>query len=189
MSLPMMLSMLINSLYNIIDSMFVARIGEDALTAVSLVYPLQTLVVSISVGFGVGINAAGGFFLGAGEGERRQVGGNGAASARCTARFVCGRILCILYFCLCLLCQDARILDWGNGICLYCPQLFYGDYRSGIAFEKYIRRWGNMLVPMVLYGGRLHYQYHSGSGFIFGLRPIPRLEVKGRPLLRLSARW
>lgn len=49
MSLPMMLSMLINSLYNIIDSMFVARIGEDALTAVSLVYPLQTLVVSISV--------------------------------------------------------------------------------------------------------------------------------------------
>ena len=51
MSLPMMLSMLINSLYNIIDSMFVARIGEDALTAVSLVYPLQTLVVSISVGF------------------------------------------------------------------------------------------------------------------------------------------
>ncbi|ERI69595.1 hypothetical protein HMPREF1548_03164, partial [Clostridium sp. KLE 1755] len=69
MSLPMMLSMLINSLYNIIDSMFVARIGEDALTAVSLVYPLQTLVVSISVGFGVGINAAVAFFLGAGEKE------------------------------------------------------------------------------------------------------------------------
>ena len=65
MSLPMMLSMLINSLYNIIDSMFVARIGEDALTAVSLVYPLQTLVVSISVGFGVGINATVAFFLGA----------------------------------------------------------------------------------------------------------------------------
>ena len=46
-----------------------ARIGEDALTAVSLVYPLQTLVVSISVGFGVGINAAVAFFLGAGEKE------------------------------------------------------------------------------------------------------------------------
>ena len=67
MSLPMMLSMLINSLYNIIDSMFVARVGEKALTAISLVYPLQTLVTSISVGFGVGISAAVAFFLGLGE--------------------------------------------------------------------------------------------------------------------------
>ena len=67
MSLPMMLSMLINSLYNIIDSMFVARVGEKALTAISLVYPLQTLVTSISVGFGVGISAAVAFFLGMGE--------------------------------------------------------------------------------------------------------------------------
>ena len=47
MSLPMMLSMLINSLYNIVDSMFVARLGEEALTAVSLVFPLQTLVSSL----------------------------------------------------------------------------------------------------------------------------------------------
>ena len=64
MSLPMVLSMLVQSLYNIIDSMFVARVGEKALTAISLVYPLQTLVTSISVGFGVGISAAVAFFLG-----------------------------------------------------------------------------------------------------------------------------
>ena len=70
MALPMMLSMLINSLYNIVDSMFVARLGEQALTAVSLVYPLQTLIVSIGVGFGVGINAAVAFFMGAGEKEK-----------------------------------------------------------------------------------------------------------------------
>ena len=67
MSLPMVLSMLVQSLYNIIDSMFVARVGEKALTAISLVYPLQTLVTSISVGFGVGISAAVAFFLGMGE--------------------------------------------------------------------------------------------------------------------------
>ena len=54
MALPMMLSMLINSLYNIVDSMFVARLGEQALTAVSLVYPLQTLIVSIGEGKGKG---------------------------------------------------------------------------------------------------------------------------------------
>ena len=72
MSLPMMVSMLINSLYNIVDSMFVAQIGEAALTAVSLVYPLQMLVTSIGVGFGVGISAAAAFYLGAGE--QREAG-------------------------------------------------------------------------------------------------------------------
>lgn len=58
MAIPMMLSMLIQSLYNIIDSIFVARLGTAALTAVSLVYPLQNIVVSIAVGIGVGISSA-----------------------------------------------------------------------------------------------------------------------------------
>lgn len=88
MSLPMMLSMLINSLYNIIDSMFVARVGEKALTAISLVYPLQTLVTSISVGFGVGISAAVAFFLGMGEHKKAdQSASEGlflSIDARCT---------------------------------------------------------------------------------------------------------
>ena len=57
MSLPMVLSMLVNSLYNIVDSYFVAKVSEDAMTALSLVYPVQIVVTAISVGFGVGINA------------------------------------------------------------------------------------------------------------------------------------
>ena len=57
MSLPIMISMLIQALYNIVDSMFVARISEDALTAVSLVFPVQNLIIAVSVGTGVGVNA------------------------------------------------------------------------------------------------------------------------------------
>jgi len=57
MSLPIMISMLIQALYNIVDSMFVARISEDALTAVSLVFPVQNLIIAVSTGTGVGINA------------------------------------------------------------------------------------------------------------------------------------
>ncbi|MFR5081001.1 MAG: MATE family efflux transporter [[Clostridium] innocuum] len=57
MAFPPMLSMLIQSLYNIVDSMFVAQIGEDALTAVSLAFPIQTLIVACSVGIGVGVNS------------------------------------------------------------------------------------------------------------------------------------
>ena len=70
MSLPMMLSMLVNSLYNIVDSYFVAQISEQAMTALSLVYPLQLLETAIAVGFGVGMNAAAAYYLGAKEQQR-----------------------------------------------------------------------------------------------------------------------
>lgn len=58
MSLPLMLSLLIQSLYNIVDSIFVARLSESALTATSLVYPIQLLMIAVGVGTSVGVNAA-----------------------------------------------------------------------------------------------------------------------------------
>ena len=67
MALHMIISMAVNSLYNIIDSFFVAKVSENAMTALSLVYPIQNLVNSIADGFGVGINAVVAFHLGAGE--------------------------------------------------------------------------------------------------------------------------
>ena len=65
MSLPMILSMMVSSLYNIIDSFFVAKISEKAMTALSLVYPVQNLVNAVTIGFGVGMNAVIAFYLGA----------------------------------------------------------------------------------------------------------------------------
>ena len=65
MALPMVISMMVNSLYNIVDSFFVAKISESAMTALSLVYPLQNLVNALMIGFGVGINAVIAFYLGA----------------------------------------------------------------------------------------------------------------------------
>ena len=67
MAAPMILSMLVNSLYNIIDSIFVAQISEDAMTALSLVFPIQNFVNSVAVGFGIGINVMIAFCLGAGD--------------------------------------------------------------------------------------------------------------------------
>ena len=64
MALPMVISMLVNSLYNIVDSYFVARISEDAMTALSLVYPVQNFINAVAIGFGVGINALIAFYLG-----------------------------------------------------------------------------------------------------------------------------
>ncbi|MCB7065387.1 MATE family efflux transporter [Enterocloster citroniae] len=65
MALPMVISMLVNSLYNIVDSFFVARISEQAMTALSLVYPVQNLINAVAIGYGVGINALIAFYSGA----------------------------------------------------------------------------------------------------------------------------
>lgn len=67
MALPMVISMMVNSLYNIVDSYFVAKISEEAMTALSLVYPIQNLITSIAVGFSIGVNATIAFYLGAGN--------------------------------------------------------------------------------------------------------------------------
>ena len=57
LGLPMVISMLFNSLYNIIDSLFIAKLGDDALNAISLIYPMQNLIIAVAVGFGVGISS------------------------------------------------------------------------------------------------------------------------------------
>lgn len=67
MALPMVFSMLVNSLYNIVDSFFVAQISEQAMTALSLVYPVQNMINAIAIGFGIGINARVSYHLGAGD--------------------------------------------------------------------------------------------------------------------------
>ena len=86
MSLPMVISMLVNSLYNIVDSFFVAKISEEAMTALSLVYPIQNFINALSIGFGVGINAVIAFYLGAqAPPERRQSCDPGAAAC-CSPR-------------------------------------------------------------------------------------------------------
>lgn len=59
MSVPMMISMLVQALYNIVDSMFVAQLSENALTAVSLAFPAQNLMIAVATGTGVGVNEIG----------------------------------------------------------------------------------------------------------------------------------
>lgn len=67
MSLPMVLSMMVNSLYNIADSFFVAKISENAMTAIALIFPVQNLINAVTIGFSIGMNAVISFHLGAQE--------------------------------------------------------------------------------------------------------------------------
>ena len=70
MALPNVISMLVNSLYNIVDSLFVAQINEQAMTALSLVFPIQNFVNAVAIGFGIGINALVALYRGAGDYDR-----------------------------------------------------------------------------------------------------------------------
>jgi len=90
MSLPLMVSLLVQSLYNIVDGIFVARISEDALTATSLAYPIQLLMVAVSVGTGVGVNALISQKLGAKEHEKA----NHAATTGLILALCCAAVFC-----------------------------------------------------------------------------------------------
>lgn len=107
MSLPMVLSMLVNSLYNIVDSYFVASISEEAMTALSLVYPIQNLINAITIGFGVGINATIAFYLGA----QRKEQADRAASAGFFSMAVQSLILMII----CLLVMPGFLRLYSEG--------------------------------------------------------------------------
>ena len=89
MALPMVISMLVNSLYNIVDSYFVARISEDAMAALSLVFPIQNLINAVTIGFGIGVNAVIAYHLGANELERADR----AASQGLTLSLIHGLVL------------------------------------------------------------------------------------------------
>ncbi|MGI6433019.1 MAG: MATE family efflux transporter [Sphaerochaetaceae bacterium] len=67
MAFPIMISMMVQALYNIVDSIFIARVSEDALTAVSLAFPVQMLMISVGVGTAIGINSLLSRRLGAGD--------------------------------------------------------------------------------------------------------------------------
>lgn len=70
MALPMVASMLVSALYNIVDSLYVARISEEAMTALSLVYPVQNFINAVAIGFSIGISALISLHLGAGNQEK-----------------------------------------------------------------------------------------------------------------------
>ena len=84
MSLPMVLSMLVNSLYNIVDSLFIGRYAETGLTALSIIYPLQLLMIALAVGAGVGINTVMAARLGTGQAPRPLFTTSSSMAGSCT---------------------------------------------------------------------------------------------------------
>ena len=179
MSLPMVLSMLVNSLYNIIDSFFVAKISENAMTALSLVYPLQILINDVAVGLGIGLNSAASFYLGAQEHEKA----NDSASVGMILSVIHGLILtlvCILivpHF-LRLFTQDEAVISYALTYS-YIVFGFTTPITVGIAFEKVFQAEGQMMITMTTMLCGCITNIILDPIFIFGIGPVPKMGIAG----------
>lgn len=181
MALPMTVSMLINSLYNIVDSYFIAKISEDAMTALSLVYPLQNLIIAITVGFGVGINAVMAYYLGAG----RQRMANTAATMGIVMNMLHGLVLMIVCIAvmpsfLKMFTSDTEIIAFGirytNIVFLFCiPQA------ASMSFEKIFQAAGKMSVSMVSLAAGCIINIVLDPLMIFGYG-FPKMGIEGAAL-------
>jgi len=179
LGLPMVISMLVNSLYNIVDSYFVARISEDAMTALSLVFPVQNFINAVAIGFGVGINAVISYHLGAGDRHLANV----AATHGVLFSVVHGVIL--MFGCIAIMptflgmfTQIGNVIDLGIR---YSRIVFSFAVITmlNLSYEKLFQSVGRMNVTMLgLLAGCLT-NILLDPIMIFGLGAIPAMGIEG----------
>lgn len=182
MALPMVISMAVNSLYNIVDSFFVAKISEDAMTALSLVFPVQNFINAVAIGFGVGINAVIAFHLGAGEEHKAHT----AASRGMLFSFIHGIVLTVACIAIMgpflrLFTRSEQVVDMGirySGIAF----AFAIIINLSISFEKIYQAVGRMKVTMAALIAGAVTNIILDPVLIFGLGPFPEMGIEGAAL-------
>ena len=152
MALPNVISMLVNSLYNIVDSLFVAQINEQAMTALSLVFPIQNFVNAVAIGFGIGINALVALYRGAGDYDRADT-----AATHGMALSVLHGILCTLAATAIMPGFLARFTADGTIVSMGVTYstivfLFATVNMASLAFEKLFQAVGRMKLTMTEIG-------------------------------------
>lgn len=179
MSLPMVISMAVNALYNIIDSYFIAKVSEEAMTALAIVYPVQNLINAIAIGFGVGLNAIIAFYLGAEE----QNQADKAAAIGILLSFVHGILLmvvCIIGMPVFLknFSSDPKItnlaLIYANRAFLFSPVI-----NLGLSFEKIFQSIGKMKVSMFSMICGCAANIILDPIMIFGIGFVPAMGIAG----------
>jgi putative MATE family efflux protein len=180
MALPLMVSMLVQACYNIVDSAFVARLSEDALTAVSMAFPMQTLMIAFGVGTGVGMNA----MLSKSLGEKNRelaskAANNGIFLAFCSfLLFVLVGLFLVKPFYVIQVKGDQALLDYGVSYLRICCCCSLGVYIQ-IVFERIMQGTGRTVYTMFTQLTGAIINLILDPMFIFGIGFFPRLEVAG----------
>lgn len=189
MAFPPMISMLIQSLYNIVDSMFVAQVSENALTAVSLAFPIQSLIIAVSVGIGVGVNSY----------IARKLGEHDHKEANSTVAhgMILASIASIIFALFGLFGTEAFL-----GMFTTDPEIF-GDATSYmhivvyfsftsfyyILIEKVFQSTGRMMVPMMIQAIGAITNIILDPIMIFGWLGFPALGVSGAAIATVTAQF
>ena len=186
MSLPIVLSMLVQALYNIVDSIFVAQINENALTAVSLAFPVQNLMIAISAGTGVGINA----LLSRNLGEKKYEDANLAARNGIFLAIVSSIIMALIgifgsrpFFL--MQTKEPQIVSYGTQYMTIITVVSIGIFMQ-ITFERLLQATGRTIYTMITQGLGAIINIILDPILIFGLFGFPRMEVAGAALATVT---
>ncbi len=179
MSLPMVISMGVNSLYNIVDSYFVAKMSEDAMTALALVYPVQNIITAIAVGFGIGTNAVISYFLGA----RQQEDADRATTQGMLFNLLHGILLAVI----CIGVMPAFLRMFSSDEKVISLALIYAErafifapvIAAGVAFEKIFQSVGKMKVSMFCMMCGFVANIILDPMMIFGIGIFPEMGIAG----------
>jgi len=182
MSLPMMISMLVQALYNIVDSIFVAQISEYALRAVSLAFPIQSLMISVAVGTSVGLNA----FLSKTLGEKEFKKANNIAMNGIFVEMVSYVVFVLVgifvskpFFA--SQTDITEVQQYGVTYLTICCTMALGIFTQ-ISFERVLQSTGKTFYTMITQGVGAVVNLILDPILIFGLLGLPKLGVAGAAL-------
>ena len=179
MSIPMIISMLVQACYNVVDSMFVAQVSENALTAVSLAFPIQNLLISLAVGIGVGINA----LISRALGERRYDFANKIAMQGLFINII-GYVIFLLIglfatnFYMRSQASITEIIELGDTYTMIVCALSLGVFVQ-ITFERFLLATGKTFYTMIVQGSGAIINIILDPILIFGWFGLPEMGVAG----------
>ena len=186
MSLPMIASMLVQALYNVVDSVFVAQISENALTAVSLAFPIQSLMIAVSSGTCVGINA----LLSRSLGEKRQKEANLSAVNGVFLAFVSYLVFALMgifgsHLFFASQTENREIVEFGTQYLTICLIFSFGIFME-MTFERIMQSTGRTIYSMVTQGNGAIINIILDPIMIFGLFGFPRLGIRGAAIATVT---
>lgn len=187
MSVPPMISMLIQALYNIVDSMYVARVSEDALTAVSIAFPLQNLIIAVSCGFGIGLSSCVARALGARD--EKEV------TSAATHGFLLSGVHWLLFVLMGLFVTGPFLRNFTDSPQIYEMSCQYTQivlcFSIGSMYhlyaEKLFQATGSMVLPMIFQGAGAIFNIILDPIFIFGWFGIPAMGVQGAAIATVAS--
>ena len=186
MAVPMILSMLVQALYNVVDSYFVSKLSEDALNAVSLAFPMQNLMISVAVGTGVGINALLSRSLGQkdfDQANRTAMNGALLEGLSCLAFTVLGLTCSRLYYT--VQTDISGIVEYGTDYLTIVCGASMGLFMA-VTCERLVQATGRTVYAMITQGIGALTNIILDPILIFGLFGFPRMEVAGAALATVA---